>query len=58
MAYWLGTELDIKNRVMTQIMAAAELETRISDAKEENKYLLREKIKDQQAAIGLQENSL
>ena len=44
------------NRFMTQTMAEAELEERISDVKEENRDLLRDKVKDQQAVIYLQKN--
>ena len=44
------------NRFMTQTMAEAELEERILDVKEENRDLLRDKVKDQQAVIYLQKN--
>ena len=56
LAGWLATAFDIMNRFMTQTMAEAELEERISDVKEENRDLLRDKVKDQQAVIYLQKN--
>ena len=58
LAGWIGTALDIMNRFMTQIKAVAELEARISNVKEANRDFLRDKFKDQQAVIDLQEKSL
>ena len=54
----LGTALDIMDRAMSQITAAADLETKITDAEEENRDLLKEKVKDQQTVIQLQEKLL
>ena len=54
LAEWLGTAIDILERAASQIQGAADLETQICSAGEENKSLLKEKVEDQRKIIELQ----
>ena len=53
-AQWLGTAVDILERAASQLHGAADLETQLCSAGEENKSLLKEKVEDQRTIIKLQ----
>lgn len=51
---WLGSAMDILDRAADQLNGAIKLESNLSQAQEENRALLAEKVSDQKVVIDLQ----